>query len=485
MPITTDIVFVCNIDTWDPKSHFGDCGPAANNTLPPGNYTFTAHFQGTGVLAPSDSNNVTVTVNEENSTLSPIPASSLTMTYGSETADHFNFTVSPQFANTGTAPSGTVDVFFAGGDGLCNATLDNNGSGSCSVQSNPGVDPDIELNAGTASIEAAYSGDGNFNGDISSDSSPVTLTINQEASNTALVVPSDVKSGNSDLLTAIVTPTTKGTPGGFVDFLVDGQTICNHMPIGDNQTAVCPSGSLSPGSHTVTAHYDGNTNFAASGSVQTFTVTAPAAVNLTVSTPSPGSKATYGREQNVHLNVNVTSAAGGTPSGTVDVFAGSNRLCTITLASAAGQCSLSPAKLKPGSYHLTASYSGDTNFTSATTPGSQPLTITREPAITALTLKLKSVTVGHENSEHLTVTVKPKFAGRTPTGKVTIKATRNGRSVTICSNLSLVNGKASCTIARGKLRPGTYHLTATYGGSTFYTGSTSPISSKDTLTVKP
>jgi len=352
----------------------------------------------------------------------------------------------------------------------------------------PGVDSDIELNAGTVPIAADYLGDDNFDGDFSSDSSPVTLTINQEAAKTALVVPSDVKSGNSDLLTAVVTATTKGTPTGAVDFAVDGQTICNHMPIGDNQAAVCPSGSLSPGTHTVIAHYEGDTNFSASGSVQTFTVTAPAAVGLRVSTPSASSKATYGREQSVQLNAHVTATAQGTPSGTVDVFAGSNRLCTITLTSASGQCSLSPAKLRPGSYRLTASYSGDSNFSGPITPPAQAqaLTITRESAITALApLKFKTVTVGHENSDHLTVTVKPKFAGLTPTGKVTFEATRHGQVVTICSNVTLVKGKASCAIASRKLRPGTYRLTATYGGSTSYTASTSPSSSKETLAVRP
>jgi len=159
-------VFVCDINTWDKNSHFGDCGTAANNTLPPGSYTFTAFFQGTGVLAKSVSNSVAVTVSEENSTLSPIPNSSLTMTYGSETADKFNFTVTPQFPNTGTAPTGKVTAFFAAsGTTLCDAPLDGNGSGSCSISNNFGIDPDIQLNVGTYGIEAEYPGDGNYNGD--------------------------------------------------------------------------------------------------------------------------------------------------------------------------------------------------------------------------------------------------------------------------------------------------------------------------------
>jgi len=190
----------------------------------------------------------------------------------------------------------------------------------------------------------------------------------------------------------------------------------------------------------------------------------------------------------VSLNVNVASPAGETPTGTVDVFAGSTRLCTITLTSAAGQCSLSPAKLRPGSYSLTASYSGDANFSRATTPPgqAQPLTITREPATTTLApLTITAVTIGHENREHLTATVKPKFAGITPGGKVTFNAkNKAGTTTTLCRNLTLVNGKTSCTIGARKLGRGTYRLTATYAGSITYTGSTSPTSSKDTLTIR-
>jgi len=491
--------FVCNIDTWNPMAeqnggHFGDCGPAANNTLTPATYTLTAHFQGTGVLAPSVSNSITLTVNPENSTLSPFQPGSLTMTYGSETADQFNFAVIPEFAFTGTPPSGIIDVFFAAdGSELCNARLDNTGSGSCSIQNFFGVDPDIALSAGTYVVEADYPGDVNYNGDHVSDrgARAGTLSVLQEASQISLAVPSDVESGNSDVLTASVSPTTKGTPTGAVDFALDGQPLCSRMPIGQNGTAVCSSGSLTAGTHTITAHYEGDQNFSASDASQTFAVSGPkmpAAVSLTVSAPSPGSKATYGREQGVDLTTNVASTAGGTPSGMVSVFAGSDLLCTITLTSAAGQCSLSPAKLKPGSYQLTASYSGDTNFTSATTPPgqAQPLTITREPAITTLApLKITTVTVGHENREHLTVTVKPKFTGVTPGGKVTFKAKNKAGSVTsLCRNLTLVNGKASCTIGAHQLRRGTYRLTATYGGSATYTGSTSPVSSKDTLTVR-
>ena len=72
------------------------------------------------------------------------------------------------------------------------------------------------------------------------------------------------------------------------------------------------------------------------------------------------------------------------------------------------------------------------------------------------------------------VQVRPKVSG-TPGGKVTVKA----GSVTLCV-INLAKTKGSCKLASKKLRPGTYHLAATYPGSPRWAGSVSP---KKTLTV--
>ena len=41
-------------------------------------------------------------------------------------------------------------------------------------------------------------------------------------------------------------------------------------------------------------------------------------------------------------------------------------LCTITLPSGRGTCTLSPKKLKPGTYHPVATYGGSANFKGST-----------------------------------------------------------------------------------------------------------------------
>jgi hypothetical protein len=48
----------------------------------------------------------------------------------------------------------------------------------------------------------------------------------------------------------------------------------------------------------------------------------------------------------------------------------------ITLSNATSSCRLSPRKLRPGSYHLTARYAGAGLFTASTSPR-KTLTVTR------------------------------------------------------------------------------------------------------------
>jgi len=95
---------------------------------------------------------------------------------------------------------------------------------------------------------------------------------------------------------------------------------------------------------------------------------------------------------------------------------------------------------------------------------------------TTTTLKLSAARVksGHEQSEHLSVQVRPQLSG-TPTGKVTVSAGK----VKVCV-ITLRSGKGSCTLKASQLRAGTYHLSASYPAAGLFAGS---ISAKKTLTV--
>jgi Bacterial Ig-like domain (group 3) len=92
------------------------------------------------------------------------------------------------------------------------------------------------------------------------------------------------------------------------------------------------------------------------------------------------------------------------------------------------------------------------------------LTAARAASVASLTLSRSPVAYGHENAEKLTVKVASPLGG-TPAGTVTIKI----KSTVLCT-IRLANGSGNCTLPAKRLKPGTYSLTASYSGSTYYTG---------------
>jgi hypothetical protein len=210
----------------------------------------------------------------------------------------------------------------------------------------------------------------------------------------------------------------------------------------------------------------------AAGHQQGFIVEQSTVTSTSVS--ASASRVAFGREHAVHITVKVRPSAGGrTPTGQVTVKAGGTTLGKVTLGGGKGVLTLTASQLRPGTYHLTAAYGGDRAHNGSTS-ASKVLAVTSQPTSTVLTLSAAKAKAGHEQSERLSVQVKPSLSG-TPAGKVTIKA----GSTTLCA-ITLKGAKGSCTLTASKLRPGTYQLTASYAGAIPYAGSTSP---KKALTV--
>src|SRR5205807_1697211 len=74
--------------------------------------------------------------------------------------------------------------------------------------------------------------------------------------------------GQSVFFTAVISSQfpAAGTPTGTVQFLIDGSSLGNPVSVGtdDDVTSASFTCSLSPGSHTVTAYYSGDSSFAGS-----------------------------------------------------------------------------------------------------------------------------------------------------------------------------------------------------------------------------
>ena len=183
-----------------------------------------------------------------------------------------------------------------------------------------------------------------------------------------------------------------------------------------------------------------------------------------------------GQEQVEQVTVHVTPVTGGTPTGTVTVSAAGNTLCTIALSGGSGSCALRASQLPVGNYQVTANYSGDGSYLGSFSNANHTVHVlaSRAATMTGLTLSAARVKVGQQPTERLSVHVVNK-AGGSPTGKVTVKA----GSTTLCV-ITLAKTAGTCKLTPKQLKPGTYHLTAAYPGSTRFGGSTSP---KKTLTV--
>jgi hypothetical protein len=190
--------------------------------------------------------------------------------------------------------------------------------------------------------------------------------------------------------------------------------------------------------------------------------TAPTSTTLTLSTNS----VFLGFEDLAQITVSV-GGGDGDPSGTFGVRIGQTLLCSGELANGTGDCSLSPRQLAPGSYPLTAVYSGDENSGSSASNTETLTVVAGQPTTTTLTLSAPSIPFGNEQTETLTASVTPA-AGGVPTGNVTVKA----GTVATCT-IILASGTGNCFLTASQLKLGTYQITATYNDDTTYAVSAS------------
>jgi Bacterial Ig-like domain (group 3) len=209
---------------------------------------------------------------------------------------------------------------------------------------------------------------------------------------------------------------------------------------------------------------------------------APGSLQAVASVESPGASAAlktsaatveFGKEQAARLTVSVTPKTGGIPAGKVTIKAGGTALGSVSLSKGKGTFTLPAKRLAPGTYQLTATYTSSNGYRGVTS-GQRKLTVTKPAASAVLSLATAKVRFGHEQAEHLSVTVTSP-AGGTPAGTVTIKA--GGSTL---ATVTLRSGKAAWTLPASRLAPGTYQLTASYASSNGYQPATS---ASRTLTV--
>ncbi|HTC95498.1 MAG TPA: Ig-like domain repeat protein [Terriglobales bacterium] len=170
--------------------------------------------------------------------------------------------------------------------------------------------------------------------------------------------------------------------------------------------------------------------------------------------------------QSVTFTANVSQVGGaGTPTGSVQFQDGTNNLgAPVTLSS--GTAALTTATLGAGTHNISAVYLPNSGFSAST--GSLPTqTVNQAGATTALVSSVNPSNFSQSVTFTATVTAVPPGAG-TPTGTVTFK----DGSTTLGTN---VLSAGTATFTTNALAIGSHSITAVYGGSSNFTGSTSNV----------
>jgi hypothetical protein len=263
--------------------------------------------------------------------------------------------------------------------------------------------------------------------------------------------------GESVTFTATVSA-SGATPAGSVTFM-DGATALGKMTL-TNGTATFTTAALPVGGDSITAAYGGNSSFSASTSpalVQTVVASAS-----TVSLSSSLDPSTASQTVTFTATVAASAPGSGTPAGSVSFYDGTSMLGSGTLSG--GIATYSTAALPVGSDSITAVYSGNGNFTTSTSPA---LTQTVNPVVYGTSTTLMSGADPSVYGQSVTFTATVTSSGGTPAGSVTFMD-----GTTSLGTVTLTGGTATYTTTAA-LPTGGDSITAVYGGSGSFTGSTS------------
>jgi hypothetical protein len=359
-----------------------------------------------------------------------------------------------------------------------------NGTASGIINSLPG---------GSYQLWASYAGDGIYSGGTSS---PVALSVSPEASSTSLwatVTGDPFQSGKTipygDAISLFAQPkgTTSGltTASGSVSFVLDGQT-AGTVPLNVKGIAswVTPA-AATPGPHSVTASYSGDASYNSSQSSPfTYTVIQQSS-SLDLSPGGvcgSGVTCTAYAGDTIPMEVGLKVAGAAIPTGTVSVTLGSqSRIVTMSpegfdeVHDLTGIAEFS--NLTPGTYQLSATYSGDSNYQAA---AAGPFTIVvvaasgpRVATTTTVTEASSTVSYPFGTMGGFTVTVTSASNGP-PTGAVTVYSNGLGESIVTLTPSGPNSASGSSGSAVGDyFNLGLNQITAVYTGDSTYQESVS------------
>jgi Bacterial Ig-like domain (group 3)/NHL repeat len=302
------------------------------------------------------------------------------------------------------------------------------------------------LAAGNHNITASFAGDSiNF-----ASSNSLVQTVNLASTTTALSTSNpSVQFGTPITFTATVSGVSVSTPTGNVVFK-DGPIILAISPLNSSGVATYVNTTLSDGSHSITATYEGDADYAVSTSSQNVTETI---LQSTTSTALSASTTASVARQTVVFAATVTSTTGHIPTGAVAFKSGITPLCSGTLDTT-GKTSCATAALAVGLDSVTATYGGDSNDATSTS-SALLVTVQQAPTTTILSssqnplLTLAPVVISARVADGSTVSA---------TGQITFT-----QDSTVIGVVAL-DATGSASISIPSLTVGTHTLLAVYSG---------------------
>ena len=331
------------------------------------------------------------------------------------------------------AANGTISTFSAPGAG----------KGPGIVQGTGG----ISINTAGAVTGVYTDASGVFHGFVLGPATATTTTLSSS--------PNPSTYGQAVTFTAEVTSKAGAPPDGETVSFMKGTTVLGTGALSGGSASFTTS-TLKVGTNSIKAVYGGDSNFAGSTSKAVSQVVDKATTTTTLA--SSQNPSNFG--QSVTFTATVAPQSSGTPTGTVTFNNGSTKLETVPLSG--GVAHYTTTKLAVGTETIKAVYNGSTSFTTST---SNALSQAVNQANTTTTLVSSLNPSTYKQAVTFTATVSPQFSG-TVTGTV---AFYDG--ATLLKTVTLSGDKAKFTTS--KLTSGPHSITATYNGSTDFTGSSS------------
>lgn len=283
------------------------------------------------------------------------------------------------------------------------------------------------------------------------------------------IAPNPAHQGQTVTVTAKVTSTGGlDTPTGSVTFY-NGSTQLGIATLDANGIGIYTNSSLPTGTFPMTAVYNGDSNYASSTSPVVFLQVLlpgdqlPTTTTLTIN-PDPAQVG-----QTITFNAAVSAGSGiQDVTGNVTFYNGSTAMATVTVTH--GIATYQNSSFTPGSYSISAVYSGDSNYQGSTSP---PVILNvfqagqNTPTTTSLTINPDPAQMG------TAVTFSARVSGGTGvlgqvTGTVTFYNGSNQLGTVQVDN----NGLA--TLTSSSFDVGNYFMTAAYSGDSKYQPSSSP-----------